>query len=54
MQSTGRFLQLVGLVVLPLAMLLQLGGAISPGVMLRFMIAGVLVFGMGWILMTYR
>jgi hypothetical protein len=54
MRSFGRFLQLVGLVVLPLAMLMQLNNAISPGAVLQFLVAGVCVFGVGWILMTYR
>jgi hypothetical protein len=54
MRAFGRFLQVVALVILPLAMGLQLGSLISPGVMLQMLVAGVCIFGIGWILMTYR
>jgi hypothetical protein len=54
MRALGRFLQVVALVILPLAMGLQLGSLISPGVMLQMLVAGVCIFGIGWILMTYR
>ncbi len=54
MRGLGRLLQLVGLILLPLAMLMQLGGQISAGKMLQFAIAGVCCFGIGYILMTYR
>ena len=54
MYSIGRFLQLVGLVALPLASLLQIEQSISVGQMLRIMAAGICCFGIGWILSTYR
>jgi hypothetical protein len=54
MRVFGRFLQVAALVILPLAMGLQLGNLISAGVMLQMLVAGVCVFGIGWILMTYR
>ena len=54
MRSFGRFLQLVGLVVLPMASLLQLDKSISVGTMLQIMAAGIACFGIGWILATYR
>jgi multisubunit Na+/H+ antiporter MnhB subunit len=54
MRTIGRFLQVVALIILPLAMGLQLAGEISPGVMLQMLVAGVCIFGIGWILMTYR
>jgi len=54
MHSLGRFLQLVGLVVLPLASVLQIEQSISVGQMLQIMAAGICCFGIGWILATYR
>ncbi len=54
MRAFGRFLQVVALVILPLAMGLQLAAQISPGVMLQMLVAGVCIFGIGWILMAYR
>lgn len=47
-------MQLVGLVILPLGSLMQLEGAISPGGMLGMMVAGAALFGIGYIMMTYR
>lgn len=54
MRSIGRSLQLSGLVILPLASFLQLDNAISVGQMMTMLGAGVCVFGIGWILTTYR
>ena len=54
MRSLGRFLQLAGLVILPLASVLQLEGSISVGKMMQMLAAGVCAFGIGWILTTYR
>lgn len=54
MRGVGRFLQLVGLVLLPLASILQLSGTISVGRMLQFLVVGICAFGIGWILTTYR
>ena len=54
MRSLGRFLQFLGLIILPLASLLQLSNEISVGVMLQMLAAGICVFIIGWILVTYR
>jgi hypothetical protein len=54
MSSLGRVLQMFGLVILPLASLMQLSGSISVGTMLQMLAAGVCAFGIGWILTTYR
>lgn len=54
MRSLGRFLQFLGLVILPLASLLQLSNEISVGAMMQLLVAGVCVFLIGWILVTYR
>ncbi|HEV3417609.1 MAG TPA: hypothetical protein VG056_12370 [Pirellulales bacterium] len=45
---------MIGLVILPLASLMQLSGSISVGTMLQMLAAGVCAFGIGWILTTYR
>jgi hypothetical protein len=54
MRGFGRLLQLAGLIILPLAMLLQLSGTITVGQMLQMLALGICAFGIGWILMTYR
>ncbi len=54
MKSLGRFLQMVGLIVLPLASAMQLNGSITVGQMLQLLGAGVCAFAIGWILTTYR
>lgn len=54
MRGFGRLLQMVGLVLLPLAMLLQFNDSISVGRMLQIVAVGICAFGIGWILMTYR
>jgi hypothetical protein len=54
MRGLGRLLQLVGLVLLPLASVLQLSETISVGRMLQLLAVGVCAFGIGWILTTYR
>ena len=48
----GRFLQIVGLILLPVAMAGNLvpEQAVSLGNMLTLMIVGVVIFVMGWIL----
>ena len=50
----GLMLQLAGLVILPLASVLQLSGTISVGQMLQLLALGFVNFGIGWILSTYR
>jgi len=54
MRGFGRLLQMVGLVLLPLASLMQLSGTISVGRMLQMLALGICAFGIGWILTTYR
>lgn len=54
MRSLGRFLQTLGLIILPLASVLQLSQGINVGQMLQMLGAGVCVFLIGWILVTYR
>lgn len=46
-------MQILGLVILPLGMLLQLAGTISLGRMLVMMLAGVCLFGIGRIVEGY-
>jgi hypothetical protein len=53
MYTLGRILQLVGLTILPLAMFSQLTGSISLGQMLRFLVAGVCIFSIGYLLQRY-
>jgi len=54
MRAFGRLLQIAGLILLPLAILLQLSVPISVGRMLQIFALGVCAFGIGWILTTYR
>jgi len=54
MRSLGRFLQFCGLVILPLASFMQLNHSISVPQMMQMLAAGVCLFGIGWILTTYR
>jgi hypothetical protein len=53
MFKLGRLLQLVALVILPLAMIAQLSGSISLGQMLQFLFAAVCMFMIGYLLQTY-
>jgi hypothetical protein len=53
MFQIGRLLQLAALVILPLAMIAQLGGSISLGQMLQFLFVGVGVFVLGYLLQRY-
>lgn len=53
MYSIARLLQLAGLILLPLAMFAQLNNSISLGQMLRFLVAGVCLFSIGYILQRY-
>ncbi len=53
MLKLGRFLQFSALVILPLSMMAQLSGAISLGVMLRFLFVGIGIFTMGWLMQRY-
>ena len=53
MRALGRLLQFAALVILPLAMMAQLSGSISLGMMLRFLFAGVVIFTIGYLLQRY-
>lgn len=53
MFKLGRLLQFAALVILPLAMLSQLSGSISLGMMLRFLFAGIVMFTIGYLLQRY-
>jgi hypothetical protein len=53
MFKVGRFLQLVALIILPLAMLSNLSGSITLGMMLRFLFVGIVLFTIGWMLQRY-
>jgi hypothetical protein len=54
MYRIGRFLQLVGLSIPPLAMVAQLRGDISAGKMLSFLFVAVCVFLLGYGLQQHR
>ncbi|HTQ37509.1 MAG TPA: hypothetical protein VMJ32_00685 [Pirellulales bacterium] len=53
MASFGRLLQIVGLVLPPLSIVLQLQGAITLGQMLLMLVAAVSAFWIGRILEGY-
>ncbi len=53
MRGLGRTLQLLGLAVPPLAMVMQLGEAITLGQMLTMLVAAVCCFGIGRIIEGY-
>lgn len=53
MRSVGRGLQVLGLGLPPLAMVMQLSGAVSLGQMLTMLIAAVSCFGIGRIVEGY-
>jgi hypothetical protein len=52
MYTLGRFLQLVGLTILPLAMVNELSHG-GTGLMLKFMLMGAGVFTLGYLLQRY-
>jgi hypothetical protein len=53
MRSLGRALQFLGLVVPPLAVVMQLSESITLGQMLTMLVAAVCVFGIGRIIEGY-
>ena len=53
MQTIARMLQLVGLIIPPLAMAAQLGNQISAGRMLQFLVFSVCLFSAGYLLQAY-
>lgn len=50
MNALARLLQLVGLVIPPLAIIAQLNEHISLGKMLGFLVAAMCIFGIGYLL----
>jgi hypothetical protein len=52
MYTVGRFLQLVGLTILPLAMVSELNHS-NPGLMLKFMLVGAGIFTLGYLFQRY-
>jgi hypothetical protein len=52
MYTLGRFLQLIGLTILPLAMVSELSNS-NPGLMLKFMLMGAGIFTLGYLLQRY-
>lgn len=52
MYTLGRFFQIVGLTILPLAIVNELNRS-NPGLMLKFMLVGVGVFITGYLLQHY-
>ncbi len=53
MSTVGRFLQFAALVILPLAMVAQLGNQITASKMLQFMLMGVGLFLLGYLMQRY-
>jgi hypothetical protein len=53
MQGISRMLQLAALVILPLSIMAQLSERISLGQMLQFMVVGICLFSIGYLLQTY-
>ena len=53
MYTVGRFLQVVGLTILPLAMVSNLMDNASTGLMLKFMFVGAGVFTLGYLFQRY-
>jgi hypothetical protein len=53
MYAIARLLQLVGLIILPLAMVAQLYENIGSGQMLQFMLVGVGLFIAGYLLQQF-
>ena len=53
MYTIARFLQMAGLIILPLTILAQLNNTIDVRQMLGFMVAAILVFMIGYLLQRY-
>ncbi len=52
MHTLGRFLQVVGLTIPPLAIISELNQS-NPGLMLKFLMVAVGIFTLGYILQRY-
>lgn len=50
MYSLGRLLQLIGLLILPIAIAGEASDSMTLGRMLMWAIVGIIVFGAGWML----
>ncbi|MBX3424139.1 MAG: hypothetical protein KF688_00540 [Pirellulales bacterium] len=54
MHTVARMLQAVALfVILPAAMIAQLGEKITAGQMLQFLVAGICLFSIGYLMQAY-
>jgi hypothetical protein len=57
MRTLAKFMQLVGLILLPLAVLMELSGSLSRGRgvadMLIMMVVGAACFYLGWVMEGY-
>ena len=53
MYSIARLLQLLGLTILPLAIVAQLTESISLGDMLKFLVVAICLFCVGYLLQRY-
>jgi hypothetical protein len=53
MYALARLLQFAALVILPLSIMAQLSDAISAGQMLRFLVVGICLFTIGYLLQAY-
>jgi hypothetical protein len=53
MYTVARFLQIAGLMILPLAVVAQLNEDISQWQMLQFLVAGSAAFSIGYLLQSY-
>ena len=52
MYTLGRFLQIVGLTIPPLAIVTELNKS-NPGLMLKFLLVAVGIFTLGYLLQRY-
>lgn len=53
MYALARLMQFAALVILPLSVMAQLSDQISAGQMLRFLVVGICLFTIGYLLQTY-
>jgi hypothetical protein len=52
MYTLGRFLQIIGLTILPLAIVSELNNS-NPGLLLKFMLVGAGIFTLGYLFQRY-
>ena len=53
MYAVARFLQFIGLTIPPLSIIAQLSESITLGQMLGFLIASIVLFGIGYLLQRH-